>query len=496
MKKVILIMLSLLFFSLFLVGCSDNLAGEAYRSSRTNADDLMTQIIDKETQICNEKNMRTCPRANEDNVYAFLARSNVFVIDLILNQQPRDLNSLKKTVNNDIGLLQKVASGKGSSRDKLIAKAIIGQTYDSANLETQADILIVADLIAANKLRVSPEDMASVDKMLGSDLLKGISKSGPGMDASTGAMGSLIPPGASQSFFDCLQGALGSNSGGSSQQAPGGGAGDPLMPVGPDGDFSSGSEGGMPSSESQGLNDFNVNLCDKLDFGMISGPSVSDDGSVSNGKFQYKDEEYTFIIEGETTKIINSDSETVIIYSKSTCVETGFVLETVQSMFSENGGETQGYSVEASLMNSDGDTIYHGTYEETKQGDSPLESSVTEEGEWPKEYTGFAGNTNPNSLASDQGNTLQCAKVSNAIETCMDAAGSADICTGIEGMGEQGQVAMVLQDFCNSATGAEIDTSLFDQSVIINEGNMINQAYLMNFFGFTQAQLGDLYSKS
>lgn len=491
MKKVILMMLTLLVVSFFLVGCSDNLAGEAYRSSRTNTDNLMTQIIEKETQICNEKNMRACPRANEDNVYALLARSNVFVTDLILNQQPRNLNSLKKTVNDHIGLLQKVSSGKGSSKDKLVAKAFIGQTYASADLETQADILIVADLIAANKLRVSPEDMASVDKMLGSDLLKGISKAGPDMDASTGGMGSLIPPGPSQSFFDCVQEALGSKSGGSSQQAPGGGASDPLMPVGPDGDFGSGSEGGMPSPGSDESFDFDIGFCEGIDQGMMPGFGTSVDGEGSEldelddlEKGDVISYEYhgdtDFDVNGDGIKepctvVQNGEFEVVATKGEQGTVFDYTTSATLEWIFTDDAGTqktvkknfNQGFSKQ-NLKKQMGSVKF-----KVKKGVGS--SSFDPEG--------------------NSGNIFGCPAV-NAVEACMEAAGSADICTGIGGMGEQGQVAMVLQDFCNSATGAEIDTSLFDQSVIINPGNMINQAYLINFFGFTQAQLGDLYSKS
>ena len=45
MKKIFLL-LSLLVISIFLVGCSENLAGEAHRSSRTNADSLINSLTE------------------------------------------------------------------------------------------------------------------------------------------------------------------------------------------------------------------------------------------------------------------------------------------------------------------------------------------------------------------------------------------------------------------------------------------------------------------
>jgi hypothetical protein len=475
MKKIILL-LSLLVVSMFLIGCSENLAGEAYRSSRTNADGLINTLADKEQQSCKEERLRDCPRASEENVYALLARSNVFAKDLVASQlavKQRSFNAFKKNINNYLGILRKVASGEGSNKDKLIAKAIIGNTYASTDLETQADILIIADLIAANKLRVSPEDMATVNKMLGSDLLKGISKAGPGIDASTGAMGSLIPSGASQSFFDCVQAALGSKSGGSPQQAPDGGASDPLMPVGPDGDFG-GNVGGVDGAPTMANNkNFDATGCDEA-------LKVKTQSSISEGTWE--DSTDNFLLEGETTTSTSGDSQTAEIYTKSTNLDTGYVLE--QKQIQTNTGDSIEGSQEVWVTDPSGEQIFYWKLETNSDGST----GETVEGSWPDD-TGFF---NPE---GNLGNIFGCPAV-NAVEKCMEAAGSADICTGLESTGEQGQVAMILENFCNSATGAEIDGSLFDQSVIINPGNMINQAYLINFFGFTQTQLGDLYSQS
>jgi len=484
MKKIFLL-LSLLVVSMFLIGCSENLAGEAHRSSRTNADGLINALADKEQQRCYNAKLRDCPRANEENVYALLARSNVFALDLMMDSKQRNFKSFKKSVNSYLGIIQKVASGEGSSKDKLIAKAIIGQTYASAD---QADILIMADLIMANHLGITANEMAAVNKMPGSELLKGISKSGPDLGASTGGMGSLIPPGASQSFFDCVQEALGSKSGGSSQQAPGGGASDPLMPVGPDGDFSGGSEGGM--SESGESFDFDVGFCEEIDQGMMPGFGTSVDGEGSDldelddlktgDVVSYEhDYETNYDVDGDGVKepctatqkgefeVVATKGEqgTVFDYTTVANLEWTFTDETGKKKEISKPPFNQGFSKQ-NLKKQMGPVKF-----KVKKGAGS--SSFDPEG--------------------DSGNIFGCPAV-NAVEACMEAAGSADICTGLESMGEQGQVAMILENFCNSATGAEVFNP-FDQGVIINPGNMINQVFLVNFMGFTQAQLDDLNTK-
>ena len=488
MKKIFLL-LSLLVISIFLVGCSENLAGEAHRSSRTNADSLINSLTEIEQQRCYNAKLRDCPRANEENVYALLARSNVFALDLMMDSKQRNFKSFKKSVNSYLGIIQKVASGEGSSRDKLIAKAVIGQTYASAD---QADILIMADLIMANHLGITANEMADVNKMPGSDLLKGISKSGPDLGASTGGMGSLIPPGPSQSVPDCIQDVLSQKSGAMPGQAPGGGASDPLMPVGPRGDFPGGTDDmGLGGGQTQ---DFDMSDCEGLDFSMLPGygtgmvvPSslndlnpdnlekgdvVLEERTIEDPFYTYEDPETGEISNGELTKV---HAITYVIKDEETFEYISYMAEE----FTDPSGQPE--VVSSSTVTGSGSLDY-------------LKEKMGASSEGFKVLKGGADQFNPND--DPLTNTFCGMMTGMAVVACMEAAGSADICTGLESTGEQGQVAMILENFCNSATGAEIDGSLFDQSVIINPGNMINQAYLINFFGFTQTQLGDLYSQS
>jgi hypothetical protein len=339
MKKIILGFLSLIIISMFLLGCSgEDLTGEAYRHKANNANAFL-KALSEESGLSISDSIK------------MISRSNLDLIDTIgANVRSEDF---KRTVNNNLAAIQRVANGKGSKRDVATFNSAVGE-IDIKNIDKQILLIMIGDKIAANHLNLKRDAITGLTKFLSADILASLDAESYGIGEST--------PGVSGFNFGSLQSCIES-----AMESMEGGPAEGTGTAGMDQDWVT-----DPVNSESGTSSFtedDLKAClEEVDQGMIG------DGVSTEGTGQDED-----MVDGKPAKPYEgevNDAETKGENKEDFYFETEYQNEKDETIktthkISDIGGSTEHYKDEWTRTNSD--------TQEFEQGSTPMSDGEADE---------------------------------------------------------------------------------------------------------------------